>query len=180
MLTLLIDTTTSSLSVAILKDKKVVSKITEQTNRNQSEILATRIEGILKKENIKLKDINEIYVTLGPGSFTGVRLGLTFAKTVCQLNNIPLRYIDTLSAMNGNGSNSIYIDARSNQAFFAKFDSGKMVEEISLIDYTGEFSNSDIVEGMVAQYDNTKVTTDVYNINPIYIKDSNAKKINEN
>lgn len=180
MITLLIDTTTTTLSVALLKDKKIISKISESTNRNQSEILAVRIDELLKKENIKLKEVNEIYVTVGPGSFTGVRLGLTFAKTVCQLNNIPLRYIDTLSAMNGKGSNSIYVDARSNQAFYAKFEQGKMNGQIELINYEGSFEMYDIVEGMIQNYDDAKVTTDIFNINPIYIKDSNAKKLNEN
>ena len=68
------DTTNSNLSVALLENKKILSKSTTYESGKQSEILIPEIEKILQTSNIWYQDLNFIASTSGPGSFTGVRI----------------------------------------------------------------------------------------------------------
>ena len=99
MNSLFIDTSSSNLSLALKKDGKVFSsklgdpkKIAEEVNY--------LIEELAKEASIELKDLNRIYVTVGPGSYTGERIGLTIAKTFYVLNNsIEIYVASTLKVM---------------------------------------------------------------------------------
>ncbi len=62
----------------------------EFETEKQSEDLLTAIDGILKKEKISLQDINKILVNQGPGSYTGVRVGVTVANTLSWSLNLPV------------------------------------------------------------------------------------------
>lgn len=180
MITLMIDTTCDNLSIGILKNGVIVDRTVEKTNKNQSEIFMTRVQSILSKNDLTLKDINELYLTNGPGSFTGVRLGLAFAKTLAMLNKIQVKTISTLFALAGKSQKDIYLDARSGQAFFASFKDGKQLVLPTLVDYSGEFTSTEtILDSMLEVYEHATIEKNVFEISALYIKDSNATKLND-
>lgn len=98
MKTLFIDTHSELLTVAILNDNKLNKKEVESIN-SHSVILLPLIDSLLKEETLEPKDIERIVVVNGPGSFTGVRIGLTVAKTWGYSRNIPVYPVTSLEAL---------------------------------------------------------------------------------
>lgn len=102
MYSLFIDTHYLNLVLVLFKDEKVVDKVELINIRNQSEYLVPNIKQILEKARITTKDLNEIIVVNGPGSFTGVRIGVTVAKTIAYLNHINIKVISSLQVLASN------------------------------------------------------------------------------
>ena len=120
------DTTNSNLSVALLENKKILSKTTTYESGKQSEILIPEIEKILQTSNIWYQDLNFIASTSGPGSFTGVRIGLSTARTLKIATNLPLISLDSLEVLAFKycqKSEEIFvaIDARMDEFFVGSF-----------------------------------------------------------
>ena len=90
-----IDCAISRLSVGAKKDEKTVSAIYD-IGMKQSETLLPAIDYILQKSELKPCDLDYISVTTGPGSFTGLRLGLSAAKAISLSQNIPVYAINSL------------------------------------------------------------------------------------
>ena len=99
MYSLFVDTHYLNLVVVLYKDGIVVDKIELINIRNQSEYLVPNIKKILDNHQITTHDLSEIIVVNGPGSFTGIRIGLTIAKTLAWAKNIPIIPISSLEAM---------------------------------------------------------------------------------
>lgn len=99
MITLYLDTTSSFLYTAIIKDDEVLAEIKEHLGNNLSEYTLPRIEEMMSVKNISVDEINKIVVVNGPGSFTGIRIGLTIAKTLAWAKKIPIIPISSLEAM---------------------------------------------------------------------------------
>jgi tRNA A37 threonylcarbamoyladenosine modification protein TsaB len=76
-----IDTTNEYLIVGFLFNKEVEIFEKIKANKNLTSITNEVIDNLLNKNNINVKDIKEAYVTTGPGSYTGVRIGVTIIKT---------------------------------------------------------------------------------------------------
>lgn len=97
MITLFIDTCTEILNVALIKDGIILGSSTISSSEHSKHTMP-EIEKLFKNNNIDPKSVNKIMVTNGPGSFTGIRIGVTIAKTyawACNINVIP---ISTLKA----------------------------------------------------------------------------------
>ncbi len=99
MKTLFISTYDELVTIALLDNGKELSKKEKLSNRSHSMILVPTIEEILKENNIDTKDLNEVIVVSGPGSFTGVRLGITVAKTLAYTLSIPIKTITSIEAL---------------------------------------------------------------------------------
>ena len=99
MITLYLDTTSSFLYTALIKDGETIAEIKEQLNNSLSEYTLPRIEEMLTVKGISVDEIGKIIVVNGPGSFTGIRIGLTIAKTLAWAKNIPIIPISSLEAM---------------------------------------------------------------------------------
>ena len=95
MLILAFDTTSTTLSVALLDEKKIVAKSTIFESGKQSELLIPEIEKILHKKKIWYQDLDLIAATKGPGSFTGSRIGLTAARTLEIATNVPVILVNS-------------------------------------------------------------------------------------
>lgn len=120
------DTTNSTLSIALLRDQKVLAKTTIFENGKQAEILVPEIEKILTQNKIWYSDLDLICATQGPGSFTGVRIGLTTARALKLATNLPLILPNSLEALafkHRTSSKIIFvaIDARMDEFFVATF-----------------------------------------------------------
>ena len=96
MISLFIDTSLSDVSIALLKDEKLLSLINNNIPGEHSVYVTKYIEDILKENNILPNQIKEIIVINGPGSFTGVRIGVTIAKIFAYLLNIRIVSITSL------------------------------------------------------------------------------------
>ncbi len=99
MITLYLDTTSSFLYTALLNEVEVIAEIKEKLDNKLSEYTLPRIEEMLKVKGISIDEIGRIIVVNGPGSFTGIRIGLTIAKTLAWSKNIPIIPISSLEAM---------------------------------------------------------------------------------
>lgn len=74
----------------LYKDSKKLSEIKWQAHRELAETIHSKIEEILNKSSIKLKNLDGIVCYKGPGSFTGLRIGLSVANALAYANNIPV------------------------------------------------------------------------------------------
>ena len=96
---LYIDTSSSYLYTAIVENEKLLSEIKEEFGQSLSEVALPKIASMFEKTNLEAKDINKIIVVDGPGSFTGIRIGITIAKVYAWSLNIPITTITSLEAM---------------------------------------------------------------------------------
>ena len=96
---LAIDTSSFVLSCALAEEDKLVSEWTVQRKLTHSEQLVPHMDAMLKEAGVEKKDITAIAVAKGPGSFTGLRIGLATAKTASYLWKVPLIGVNTLEAL---------------------------------------------------------------------------------
>lgn len=99
MYSLFIDTHDIEIIIGLYKDGKIIDSSTKSSPRHHSEIIMPTIREILKNNKLNVHDLNEIIVVNGPGSFTGVRLGVTIAKTLAFTLNIPIKTITSLEVI---------------------------------------------------------------------------------
>lgn len=98
MYTLFISTFDKIITIGLLKNGEVISELTKESSKNHSIHTMPMIDEILKTNNLLPSYLNEIIVVNGPGSFTGVRIGVTIAKTLAYTLNIPIKTITSLKA----------------------------------------------------------------------------------
>lgn len=124
-----IETATEVLSVAILHREKILAEYYINSSRNHSNLLLPTIESLVKKSKLKLDRLNLIAVSIGPGSFTGLRVGISLAKGLAFSLNIPLIGVPTLDALSekvtsGSGEQHLIcpiLDAKKNQIYSALY-----------------------------------------------------------
>ena len=142
MLILAISTSSKICSVALLNDTKLIKEINIENQKTHSENLLPVIDEVLKASNIKLSDLNLIACDNGPGSFTGIRIGISTVKAISEVNKIPVIACSSLEGLsyNINKSSSTLcslIDARNNQVYCGIFGSNHDL----LMDYIADDIN---------------------------------------
>ena len=157
---LCIETATSVCSVALCDRKGVISAREDREGRSHAALLTVFINELLDEQKIKATELEAVAVSKGPGSFTGLRIGVSVAKGIAYRASIPLIGIDTLLSMfcgiiKGDLSeynldqSSLYcpmLDARRMEVFYSIFDhNGDTVKKVGAEIITGE-SFSDISE----------------------------------
>lgn len=127
MLILGISTSSNIASVALSKDAECIKELNINNNKTHSETLLPLINELLSETNIKLQDINLIACDNGPGSFTGIRIGISTVKAIAESLNIPVIAVSSLEGLAYNIHDSEFIcsliDARNNQVYCGLFDS---------------------------------------------------------
>ena len=96
---LAIDTASSVSSVAVASEGKLQAEVTVEAGRTHSETLLSHIEGALSFAGVERSALTGVAVSIGPGSFTGLRIGLATAKAIAYGLDIPLVGISTLAAL---------------------------------------------------------------------------------
>lgn len=123
---LFIDTSTLYLNIAIIEDDKIIFNHKEKVEKDMSSKIIPIIDSGFKKCSFNIKDINKIFVVNGPGSFTGVRIGVTVAKTIAWSLNIDLIPLSSLEFIASTNSSKKYrvpmIDARRGNVFAGIYD----------------------------------------------------------
>ena len=126
MISLIIDTSISIPTIAIIKDNKVLYRYHEKISSDMSSKILPIIDDAVKNTNIELNDIDKIFVVNGPGSFTGVRIGVTIGKTIAYSLNKEVISLSSLEFMSSIDTDKKYIipmiDARRGNVFGAIYD----------------------------------------------------------
>ena len=122
-----IDTSSNLCSVALLEDNKIIEELMINNDKTHSQNLMPLIQNLFIKSNIGLPDINLIACNKGPGSFTGIRIGIATAKAISEVAKIPVIGISSLDCLAYNvscasGVICSIIDANNNQVYCAIFD----------------------------------------------------------
>lgn len=132
MLSLFISTYNSFVIIGLYKNGKIISNKEIESEKGHSMILVPTIENVLKEHNLLPKDLSQIVVVNGPGSFTGVRLGITVAKTLAYTLNIPIKTISSIEALASSISDKNKIIAISDNKgkYVGIFNEGKLINEI--------------------------------------------------
>ena len=95
-----IETSTKNCSVSLSKNGKVIAlKELNDGNYSHAEKLHVFIDDVLKEANINMQQLNAVAISKGPGSFTGLRIGVSAAKGLCFALDIPMISIDTLKSL---------------------------------------------------------------------------------
>ena len=119
---LFIDSATTNLVVAIINDGKIVYIYNNNDNHDTSSKMMPVLAEAFENVGLKPQDIDKIFAVTGPGSFTGIRVGLTVAKTMAYTLNIPIVPISSLEVMaSGNGGTAL-INARRGYVFAGTYD----------------------------------------------------------
>lgn len=134
MRTLYLDTSSSWLYTGIVEDRTLIDCVKEKLDKDLSSFSLPKIVEMLQKNQIDPNSIHRIVVVTGPGSFTGIRIGLTIAKTWAWTKKMEIVPISSLEAMAFSGKEATYyvpmIDARRNYYYAGIYDSfGNVVWE---------------------------------------------------
>ncbi len=140
MLILVFDTCFNKSYIVLRNDNEIISsEVIESTQTNyHSAYLIPKLRDVLKKNNYGIKDLGAIGVNIGPGSFTGIRAGITIARVLAQQYNIkicPVPSLKILSKFNKSEKpTAVMLDARKNKIYFAKYNHDKEIYSPQLID----------------------------------------------
>lgn len=152
MKNLAIDTSSEVCGVALLEDNNLIDDNSLNNGRTHSENLMILVEEILKRNNVKLSEIDLISVVVGPGSFTGIRIGVATVKALAEVNDIKLAEVTSLESLSQNITDSktkvSLIDARNDQVYCGIFDENNKLKE----DYIADSIN--VVVHNISKYDN--------------------------
>jgi tRNA threonylcarbamoyladenosine biosynthesis protein TsaB len=124
-----VDTTTPSGSVALLKGTSLVAEINQDSPVTFSERLLPAIQFLLESHELKIQDVDGFAVAVGPGSFTGIRIGLSTIKSFAFSSGRPVAPVSTLEALarkmqhTQNRLICPLLDAKKNEVFAALFES---------------------------------------------------------
>lgn len=125
MKSLFIDTSSSNVTIKIIENDNIVASFYDFIKDDISSKILPIIESLFKEVNFKINEIEKIYVVNGPGSFTGIRIGVTIAKVLASQLNIEVCPISSLEyqASGTDDSSIVLIDARRGFVYAGAYDS---------------------------------------------------------
>lgn len=167
MKTLCIETSSKICSVALLENTNLIDKIEKNEGLTHSEILMPTIQEVLTKNNIKIKDINLIVCDIGPGSFTGIRIGVATAKAFSDSLNIQTIGISSLECyarkITSDGIICSLIDCKNNNCYYSLFK--KDGNSFSVISEPKADSIENCLELIKYKYSDSNITFIGENVN---------------
>jgi len=173
MYTLFISTFDKLITVGLLKNGEVIDKIIKESNKNHSNYVMSMIDEIININEITASYLNEIIVVNGPGSFTGVRIGVTIAKTLAYTLDIPIKTITSLEAY------AISTPSKGNKLITISDLKGKFVgyfnENNDILEDFRYLSNIEFEEYKI---DKNKIDIQEFNLESIYKYLKNKESIN--
>lgn len=185
---LYIDTSSSYLYTAIVEDNILIDSIQEEYGQSLSEVALPKIVSMFNNNKLEARDIDKIIVVNGPGSFTGIRLGITIAKVYAWSLNIPITTISSLEAMAISSENQVVhipmINARRGYVYAAIYDENQQellkpqhIKQVDLEKEYQKYPNREIITN--DEFDNLeKVISYVPNMLKIVQRFKDKESIN--
>lgn len=177
MYSLFIDTHDFNIVLCLYKDGKMMDTNIKYSERNHSDFVMPMLDELLKRNGLSVHDLKEILAVNGPGSFTGVRLGITIAKTLAYTLNISIKLISSLEVfcISDTSTNTKKI-VRINDlkgAYIGIFENNKPIDEFKY------YGTSDL-NVFLNENDNnlTVINNRKYDFNKIYEYMMNIESIN--
>ena len=193
MYQLLLDSSNVYLSVGLAKDGKVIDRLYYEAWQRQSEMMVTEVDNILSKNKITKEELDGVVVGIGPGSYTGVRIGVTIAKTIAYALKIKIYAKSSLSLLKDIEKPTICLfNARSGRSYFAVYEGQRVIEKdcvktneevLSYIkDHPDYVINGDTYQlGLesgkfdiivnLADFNKNEEVKNVFALNPVYLKE---------
>jgi len=189
MYSLLIDTHDINLLIALYKDDEVLDKESNNT-KNHASICMPIINDVFTRNNLDVHNLGEIIVVIGPGSFTGVRIGATIGKMFAYTLNIPIKVITSLdmyAISNTSNTNKLVLIRDLKGSYGAYYTSDnkiidnyfyKSTEALNeyLKDKEEYIIDNEIDLSKVKLFVNNLEVINPHKVNPIYIKEIEANK----
>lgn len=190
---LVIDTATKFIFLSLVEGEKEVQSVYQEGYNDHSVTIIPYIQQMLSNQGWQLSELDEIIVGIGPGSYTGVRIGVSIAKMLGYLNHTRVYSVSSLLLL-ATTSNSEYvipmIDARRNNAFICKLHQTNsqlniMIEEClaDVNDFQNQHGkNAEIVtEGKpivskILSNNHLRLVTDIHSLTPNYLQVTEAER----
>ena len=129
-----VDTSTKKLSVCVLKDDLILANFNSTALQRHSSMLVPVIEKVLKKSKLPLKDIDGFAISIGPGSFTGLRIGVSSIKALSMATGKPIVAVPSLDVLARNATSTRdlicpIVDAKKSNVYacFYRPSKGKLI-----------------------------------------------------
>jgi len=184
---LVINTSHKHLSIGLLENNHFVDGIHEEAFKTQSEMILPRLKQLLENHQLTPMDLHQIYVGLGPGSYTGVRIGLTVVKTLTLVNSMEVYTFTSFDFFLPLESGTVLLDARSSRAYVGiKSNSKWTFQGILTLDEVKErligpyFQDAQLIDMKAMEVSLSKMCenivhhsercNDVHALEPLYIK----------
>ena len=194
MVTLALDTSFQYLTVILFDPtKKPLAFYSQKAVHQQSELLLPTIDALYQQCHVSPKDTQCIVITEGPGSYTGLRIAMTFAKTMALFNHIQIKTINALDLYYGKPLHDGYcvMDARAKRVYMSHYTNGKRdqmgivpidaltIDENSVVMGEGRLVGRydqfpDFVESFSYWLDHATLVDQPNQLAPLYLKESDA------
>ena len=194
MVSLLLDSSNKYLAVGISQNGKVIDRIYYEAWQRQSELMVGEIDNILSRNKLTRSDIGAVVVGIGPGSYTGVRIAITIAKTIAYALKIKVYAISSLSLLKDRKKPTICVfNARSGRSYFAVYEGDTCLEKecVKVNDEVFEYYSEhpscalngdvkhlgkdsgeyDLIQNLADSEKDVYMVKDVFLLNPLYLKD---------
>lgn len=146
MKTLCMDTSHRHLVLVLLEDEKVMASSQQEAWKRQSETIFVELIALMEKVGWQVDDLDEVVITRGPGSYTGIRIVMSIAKVLCTQKPIALYSISTLLLYAGLEDCCVMLDARGKRAYFGDCCNGIVKKECILtLDEIATIKNRKII-----------------------------------
>ena len=134
MLSLCMDSAYKNLIIGLYDENGLIDGIAFEAFKKQSETIFVELERLLKKNDLDYKDFDQIVITKGPGSYTGIRIPKTNAKVLSTQMGQTLKTISTMQLYAGKEEKAnVILDARSSRVYAAYLENGKLIEGPKII-----------------------------------------------
>ena len=133
MLVLAVDTTTRPGSIALARDLAIIDTFIGDVSATHGERLPGDLLALLRQQGLRVADVDLFAVAAGPGSFTGLRVGIAIQQGLALANDRPLIGVSALDALNeaagsSTGAVVVWMDAQRGEVFSAAYDGGRIIE----------------------------------------------------
>lgn len=187
MFNLFLDVTQNYCHIAIFNKRDIIKNISIKTNNNLTDLVVEHIDKLIRKSKITYKNINSLYILIGPGSFTGVKVATTIAKTWLVVNKVNIYMMNSLRFQIPSNSGISVIDAKSNKWYMCVIKNSKYIIKPKLITNDElkktitkyeklhiykNFNDTNVFNNLLLLYKKFTLLTSIKNLKPLYIKNS--------
>ncbi len=186
-----LDTSLKYLVIGLIENGKVVGSYQEECLKKQSELMLEKIDSLCVQYGWNPSEIEGVVISKGPGSYTGVRIAMTFAKMFCSMRKVSLYTVSTLQLYAGLEDVAVVMDARSARVYYGRYQNGSALQSDCVISIDeaiqsvkglkvigdGELVNKEVnypnvVDNFLALKDHWILNENPHNVTPEYLKEN--------